>query len=161
MDSIITDGFQFAINSAQNQAIVHSAQSFQAVNLQGKLNGGVISSANRESSTKQKIPTIIITAHYDAMGLATVNYFFVHFINKYSILISKIEKCLSYGCDSTGSGVVALLEIARLFSSLYSNSKTIPPINLLFVLTAEGAFNYHGLKKWIEEQSEVNESKNI
>ncbi len=72
MDSIITDGFQFAINSAQNQAIVHSAQSFQAVNLQGKLNGGVI---NRESSTKQKIPTIIITANYDAMGLATVNYF--------------------------------------------------------------------------------------
>ena len=89
---------------------------------------------------KTKIPTILVTAHYDALGLAT---------------------CLSYGCDSAGSGVVALLETARIFSALYSSSKTIPNVNILFVLTAEGKFNYYGLKKWIEEQSETNESKYI
>jgi len=134
MDSVITNGFQFDISASLSQPLVHSASQFQAVNLQGKLNGGV--SMLNGDIQQSKIPTIVITAHYDAFGLAT---------------------CLSYGCDSTGSGVVALLEIARIFSSLYSNSKTVPPINLIFVLTAEGKFNYHGLKKWIEEQSETNE----
>ncbi len=65
---------------------------------------------------------------------------------------------MTYGCDSSGTGVVALLEISRIFSTLYSDSKTIPAINLVFLLSAEGKFNYHGLKKWIEEQSEANES---
>ena len=55
--------------------------------------------------------------------------------------------------------MVALMEIARIFSALYSNPKTIPNVNILFLLTAEGKLNYHGLKKWIEEQSETNESK--
>lgn len=134
MDSVITNGFQFDISAPLSIPLVHSSSQFQAVNLQGKLNGGV--SMLNGGIQQSKIPTVVITAHYDAFGLAT---------------------CLSYGCDSTGSGVVALLEIARIFSSLYSNSKTIPPINLVFVLTAEGKYNYHGLKKWIEEQSETNE----
>ena len=68
-------------------------------------------------------------------------------------------QCLSYGCDSAGTGVVALLEIARVFSALYSNAKTVPSVNMLFLLTAEGQLNYHGLKKWIEEQSETSEGK--
>ena len=50
------------------------------------------------------------------------------------------------------------MELSRILSYLYSNSKTIPPLNILFLLTAEGKFNYHGLKKWIEEQSETRES---
>lgn len=129
VDTVFSNGFQFDVSAAMNQALVHSANGFQAVNLQGKLNGG-------NMLTGDKIPTIIVTAHYDAFGLAT---------------------CLSYGCDSSGTGVVALLEIARIFSSLYSSSKTLPSVNLLFVLTAEGKYNYHGLKKWIEEQSETNE----
>lgn len=126
IDSVYSNGFQFDVSSPLSAPLVHSSSQFQAVNLQGKLNGN-------SDSTQSKTPTIIITAHYDAMGFAP---------------------CLSYGCDSTGSGVVALLEIARIFSSLYANSKTIPNYNLLFVLTAEGKFNYHGLKKWIEIQSE-------
>jgi len=32
-------------------------------------------------------------------------------------------------------------------------------VNIVFLLTAEGKLNYYGLKKWIEEQSETNESK--
>lgn len=131
MDSVVTNGFQFDISSPLSTPLVHSSQKFQAINIQGKLNGGTVSSGQNV-----KTPTIIVTAHYDAFGLAT---------------------CLSNGCDSNGSGVVALLEIARIFSSLYSSSKTVPNVNILFLLTAEGKFNYHGLKKWIEEQSETHE----
>jgi hypothetical protein len=53
------------------------------------------------------------------------------------------------GSDSNGSGVVALLEIARLFSRLYSNSKTRGKYNLLFGLTSGGPYNYNGTSKWL------------
>lgn len=51
------------------------------------------------------------------------------------------------GSDSNGSGVVALLEIARLFSVLYSNPKTRGRYNLLFGLTSGGPYNYNGTNK--------------
>jgi hypothetical protein len=140
VNAIFTDGFQFVINSPQSQAISHTSAEYQAFNFQARLNGA-IASVNKDQNSNSfaktsKIPTVIITAHYDAFGMTT---------------------CLSYGCDSNGSGVVALLELSRIFSALYSNSKTIPPVNILFLLTAEGKFNYHGIKRWIEEQSETNE----
>ena len=51
------------------------------------------------------------------------------------------------GSDSNGSGIVALLEIARLFSLLYSNPKTRGRYNLLFGLTSGGPHNYNGTQK--------------
>jgi Zn-dependent M28 family amino/carboxypeptidase len=51
------------------------------------------------------------------------------------------------GSDSNGSGVAALLEIARLFSRLYSNPKTRGKYNLLFGLTSGGPYNYNGTQK--------------
>lgn len=51
------------------------------------------------------------------------------------------------GSDSNGSGAVALLEIARLFSLLYSNPKTRGRYNLLFALTSGGPYNYNGTQK--------------
>ena len=51
------------------------------------------------------------------------------------------------GSDSNGSGIVALLEIARLFSILYSNPKTRGRYNLLFGLTSGGPYNYNGTQK--------------
>lgn len=138
VDSIIANGFQFVINSPQSKPIAQTGE-YQVVNLQAKLNGGdqaVSSSTDDSKARNNKIPTIIITAHYDTFGMAT---------------------SLSYGCDSNGSGVIALLELARILSYLYSSSRTIPSVNILFLLTTEGKFNYHGLKKWIEEQSEANE----
>ncbi|MBA0684034.1 hypothetical protein Goari_025646, partial [Gossypium aridum] len=56
---------------------------------------------------------------------------------------------LSVGSDSNGSGIVALLEIARLFSLLYSNPKTRGRYNLLFGLTSGGPYNYNGTQKWL------------
>lgn len=51
------------------------------------------------------------------------------------------------GSDSNGSGVVVLLEIARLFSRLYSNPRTRGRYNLLFGLTSGGPYNYNGTQK--------------
>ena len=42
---------------------------------------------------------------------------------------------------------MALLEIARLFSLLYSNPKTRGRYNLLFGLTSGGPYNYNGTHK--------------
>ncbi|TMW92364.1 hypothetical protein EJD97_013158 [Solanum chilense] len=75
-----------------------------------------------------QLPTIAIVASYDTFGAAPA---------------------LSVGTDSNGSGVVALLEIARLFSALYSNPKTRGRYNLLFGLTSGGPYNYNGTQKWL------------
>ena len=54
---------------------------------------------------------------------------------------------MSEGSDSIGSGVVALLELARLFSRLYANPRTQGKFNLLFGLTSGGPYNYNGTAK--------------
>ncbi|GJW54315.1 putative nicalin [Tanacetum coccineum] len=60
-----------------------------------------------------------------------------------------IHLALSVGSDSNGSGVVALLEIARLFSILYSNPNTRGRYNILFGLTSGGPYNYNRTQKWL------------
>lgn len=76
----------------------------------------------------EQLPTIAIVANYDTFGAAPA---------------------LSVGSDSNGSGAVALLEISRLFSRLYSNPKTRGKFNLLFGLTSGGPYNYNGTSKWL------------
>ncbi|XP_054640714.1 nicalin-1-like isoform X2 [Dunckerocampus dactyliophorus] len=85
----------------------------------------------------EDIPTIVITAHYDSYGLAP---------------------WLSYGADSNGSGVIILLELARLFHKLYSSPSTRPRYHLMFSLTGGGKYNYLGTKRWIEENLDHAES---
>ncbi|XP_006659731.2 nicalin [Oryza brachyantha] len=91
-------------------------------NIQGWLPG-----LKGEGDTEQ-LPTIAIVANYDTFGAAPA---------------------LSVGSDSNGSGAVALLEIARLFSRLYSSPKTRGKYNLLFGLTSGGPYNYNGTNKWL------------
>ncbi|KAI4322448.1 hypothetical protein L6164_022142 [Bauhinia variegata] len=91
-------------------------------NIQGWLAG-----LKADDETSQ-LPTIAIVASYDTFGAAPA---------------------LSVGSDSNGSGVVALLEVARLFSLLYSNPKTRGRYNLLFGLTSGGPYNYNGTLKWL------------
>ncbi|MFQ6638723.1 hypothetical protein Gotur_014341, partial [Gossypium turneri] len=88
---------------------------------------GWLSGLKVDGDTNQ-LPTIAIVASYDTFGAAPA---------------------LSVGSDSNGSGVVALLEIARLFSLLYSNPKTRGRYNLLFGLTSGGPYNYNGTQKWL------------
>ncbi|MCL7033081.1 hypothetical protein MKW94_022642 [Papaver nudicaule] len=91
-------------------------------NIQGWLPG------LKAAGDTNQLPTIAIVASYDTFGAAPA---------------------LSVGSDSNGSGVVALLEIARLFSRLYSNPKTRGKYNLLFGLTSGGPYNYNGTQKWL------------
>ncbi|XP_058216174.1 uncharacterized protein LOC131327141 [Rhododendron vialii] len=91
-------------------------------NIQGWLPG------SKTDGDSTQLPTIAIVASYDTFGAAPA---------------------LSVGSDSNGSGVVVLLEIARLFSLLYSNPKTRGRYNLLFGLTSGGPYNYNGTHKWL------------
>ncbi|XP_023025797.1 BOS complex subunit NCLN [Leptinotarsa decemlineata] len=93
--------------------------------IQGQLSG---------YSSFGKIPTIAVVAHYDSFGVAPE---------------------LSFGADSNGSGVVILLELVRLFSSLYSVSKTHGSYNIIFVLSGGGKINYQGSKNWLENQLDI------
>ncbi|VFQ94133.1 unnamed protein product [Cuscuta campestris] len=91
-------------------------------NIQGWLQG-------LKSDGESQLPTIAIVASYDTFGAAPA---------------------LSVGSDSNGSGVVALLELARLFSILYSNPNTRGRYNILFGLTSGGPYNYNGTYKWLQ-----------
>nr|KJB35405.1 hypothetical protein B456_006G113500 [Gossypium raimondii] len=91
-------------------------------NIQGWLSG------LKTDGDANQLPTIAIVASYDTFGAAPA---------------------LSVGSNSNGSGIVALLEIARLFSLLYSNPKTRGRYNLLFGLTSGGPYNYNGTQKWL------------
>ena len=51
------------------------------------------------------------------------------------------------GADLYGSGPTALFEIARLFSRLYSQTKS--PYNLAYLLTGGGRLNYYGTRQWL------------
>ncbi|KAL3620207.1 hypothetical protein CASFOL_035119 [Castilleja foliolosa] len=97
------------------------------INIQGWLPG------LKADGDSNQLPTIAIVASYDTFGAAPA---------------------LSVGSDSSASGVVALLEIARLFSILYSNPKTRGRYNLLFALTSGGPYNYNGTHKWLRSMDQ-------
>ncbi|KAL8547618.1 hypothetical protein ACS0TY_007080 [Phlomoides rotata] len=80
----------------------------------------------RADGDSSQLPTIAVVASYETFGAAPA---------------------LSVGSDSNGSGVVALLEIARLFSILYSSPKIRGRYNLLFALASGGPYNYNGTHK--------------
>ncbi|XP_059171419.1 BOS complex subunit NCLN-like [Physella acuta] len=123
LSSASANGFQLVLSG--NPA--ESMPEFDIPNIQGRLSGYGI---------EEQLPTIVISAHYDARGIAPA---------------------LSYGVDSNGSGVILLLELARLFSKLYTNSRTHAKYNLVFLLSGGGKFNYQGSKKWIEDNFEAAE----
>lgn len=85
----------------------------------------------------EELPTIVLVTHYDSFGIAP---------------------WLSYGADSNGSGVAVLLELARLFSRLYSYKRTHAGYNLLFFLSGGGKFNYQGTKRWLEDNLDHTDS---
>ncbi|XP_042230129.1 nicalin-like isoform X2 [Homarus americanus] len=97
-------------------------------NVQGKLSG---------YGVEEQLPTIAIVAHYDAFGAAPE---------------------LSWGADSNGSGVVILLELARIFSRLYASPRTHPRLNLAFLLSGGGYINYQGSKRFLEDHLDASDS---
>nr|Q5ZJH2.1 RecName: Full=BOS complex subunit NCLN; AltName: Full=Nicalin; AltName: Full=Nicastrin-like protein; Flags: Precursor [Gallus gallus]CAG32121.1 hypothetical protein RCJMB04_18d18 [Gallus gallus] len=85
----------------------------------------------------EDLPTVVIVAHYDSFGVAP---------------------WLSHGADSNGSGVSVLLELARLFSRLYTYRRTHAGYNLLFFASGGGKFNYQGTKRWLEDNLDHTDS---
>ncbi|NXD14259.1 NCLN protein, partial [Nothocercus nigrocapillus] len=65
---------------------------------------------------------------------------------------------LSHGADSNGSGISVLLELARLFSRLYTYRRTHAGYNLLFFASGGGKFNYQGTKRWLEDNLDHTDS---
>uniref|UniRef100_A0A915K567 BOS complex subunit NCLN n=1 Tax=Romanomermis culicivorax TaxID=13658 RepID=A0A915K567_ROMCU len=86
-----------------------------------------------------KVPTILIVAHYDSFGLAPA---------------------LSFGADSNASGMIALLEILLVFSKLYGNNYTRARYNLVFLLSGAGKFNFMGSRQFIDDYTEQLENSN-
>ena len=54
-----------------------------------------------------------------------------------------------------------MLELARMFSRLYKSSKTQPSVNLVFLLSAGGKFNYFGTKRWLESHLDASSSSEL
>ncbi|KAK6643166.1 hypothetical protein RUM43_004669 [Polyplax serrata] len=134
--STAAEAFLDAISANGYQVVISANQAsarndVHIANIQGKLSG---------QGVEENLPTIAIVAHYDSFGVAPE---------------------LSFGADSNGSGLAALLELARIFSALYANPKTHASYNILFLLSGAGKFNYLGSKKWLEDQIDSLESSLI
>lgn len=102
----------------------------------------VVSASGRLSgaSGEDQLPTILLVAHYDAAAGAPG---------------------LAAGADSNGSGVSILLELARLFNSLYASSRTHPTYSLVFLLSGGGKINYAGTKRWLEEHLDLDTTSDM
>uniref|UniRef100_A0A8D8ZL71 BOS complex subunit NCLN n=1 Tax=Cacopsylla melanoneura TaxID=428564 RepID=A0A8D8ZL71_9HEMI len=81
----------------------------------------------------ERLPTIVIVAHYDTMGIAPE---------------------LAMGADNNGSGLVALFELVRLFSTLFGQPRSLAPYNLVFLVSGGGKYNYLATKKFLDEEME-------
>lgn len=122
-----TEALMNSVSASGYQIVISTSQAaaradVNIATIQGKLSG---------YGVEEKLPTIAIVAYYDSFGVAPE---------------------LSFGADSNGSGVSLLLELARLFSHLYSSSKSHARYNIIFLLSGAGKLNYQGSKKWLEDQ---------
>ena len=90
-----------------------------------------------------------------ALSRQWISFLFISFIQSFRSLIGSqiLLQGLSYGADSNGSGVTALLELMRIFSRLF-NTSSRPHYNIGFLLSGSGKLNYFGTKKWLEEMKE-------
>ncbi|EZA59423.1 hypothetical protein DMN91_002009 [Ooceraea biroi] len=125
-----------SISASGYQVVVATAQALpktdvKVATLHGKLTG---------TGAEEKLPTIAIVTHYDSSGVAPE---------------------LSFGADSNASGIAMLLELARLFSALYSTGRSRPQYNIVFIATGAGKLNYQGSKKWLEDQLDGTEGSII
>lgn len=115
-----------ARNTGDTQIVAGGAETprrqsqVRVTNLQGWIGG--------KDEGGEEVPTVAVIAHYDAAAVAPA---------------------LAVGADSNGSGVIALLQLARAFRKLYAESKTHGGTNLLFVLSAAGRLNFAGTKHWL------------
>ena len=99
--------------------------SVQVSNLHGWLAG-----QGAKGEAIEALPVIAVVASYDSIAVAPE---------------------LAVGADANGSGMIAILQLARMFSKLYSGSRQQGRYNLMFVLTAAGKLDYAGTRYWLEQ----------
>ena len=126
-DMITADGYQLSVNTGKYGQRIDSV----LYNIVGRLVGHGI---------EERLPKILIVAHYDALGFATG---------------------LAQGADSNASGVLILLKLIRLFSKLYSKQATRAKYNLHFLFAAGGKLNYQGSRKWIDDYHDQTHQQQI
>ncbi|XP_022183376.1 nicalin [Myzus persicae] len=119
INSVSANGYQIVVSASKPVLQPNIAIS----TIQGQLIG---------YGFQDKLPSILIVAHYDSFGLAPE---------------------LSYGADSNGSGAAILLLLAKILSRVYAE-KNRPKYNVMFILSGGGKLNYMGSKNWIEQQME-------
>jgi len=78
------------------------------------------------------LPTFALVAHYDSFSI-----------------IPELTK----GIDSNGSGVIALLTLAKLFKEL--GLQKAPDYNLLLLLTSGSALGFQGSTAWLQSEGEL------
>jgi len=123
--------------SSSGYQLVVSASTPQPVKDQGVVS---VSGQLKGAGGDDQPPTIVVVAHYDAAAGAPT---------------------LSNGADSNGSGVAILLELARLFSGLYSSSRSHPMGSIVFLLSGGGKINYAGTKRWLEEHLDMDTTSDV
>lgn len=124
LSSIYSDEYVMVASSADPSPIT----GVSLTNFQGWIAAG--SGAREDDEEAAQTSTIALVAHYDTLGVAPE---------------------LATGADANGSGVTALLELARLFSKLYSGMRTQGKYNLLLVLTGGGRLNFAGARVWADQ----------
>lgn len=123
--------------SSSGYQLVVSASTPQPVKDQGVVS---VSGQLKGAGGDDQPPTIVVVAHYDAAAGAP---------------------SLAQGADSNGSGVAILLELARLFSGLYSSSRSHPMGSIVFLLSGGGKINYAGTKRWLEEHLDMDTTSDV
>lgn len=77
-----------------------------------------------------ELPTVIITSYYDAYGIAPA---------------------LAYGADSNAGGVIASIQLMKILSKLFADSRKNLKVNVVSILSGGGKLNYWGTKKWLDQ----------
>ena len=75
---------------------------------------------------EESLPIIALVTHYDA----------------FSILPDE-----TVGMNENGSGLIALMEIARTFFKIYAQN--FPNYNLMILITQAGTLNFDGARQWL------------
>ena len=77
----------------------------------------------------EQLPTVALVAYYDSFSV-----------------VPEMTK----GMDRNGSGVIAILELAKIFHKLFAQSP--PAFNLMLLLNSAGNLNFQGIKSWLDAE---------
>ncbi|KAF8823006.1 hypothetical protein IE077_001481 [Cardiosporidium cionae] len=126
-DVLSSRGRNFLLES-QYTMIASISESGKIERLRGVNYMGWMAS-NQPDISRSSIPTIALVAHYDAFSSVP---------------------SLALGSEHSGSGLIAILEIIRLFSKIQALGHK-SQYKLLFLLTSGASSNFQGTEQWLSK----------